>query len=192
MSSSLPSRPDSIRLAHRAQYAIWSHSAQVSIPITMHVLWTLSQSLVSTPWGPLSTSSVSTSRHVVPSTQPIWSPSRRGMLYPSSQVEESLSTVTSRLGKRLSTGHSSAILSQPAPDQTAHGPPQYHTTLTYHHDKKTPTHLLIAGLTTSAYHHARGTLSTQVLLSITLPSCPGEPVPDAGLPSRRRAICISM
>src|SRR5436189_5462610 len=71
-----------------------------------------SQSLVSTPWGPLSTSSVSTSRHVVPRTQPICLPSGRGMLHPSSQVEESPSTVTPRLGKRLSTGHSSAILSQ--------------------------------------------------------------------------------
>src|SRR4051812_1382707 len=38
----------------------------------------------------------------------------------------------------------------------------------------------------------RGTLGTQVLLSITLPSRPGEPVPDAGLPSRHRAISISM
>src|SRR4051812_24802444 len=114
------------------------------------------------------------------------------MLHPSSQVEESLSTVTPRLSKRLSTRHSSAILSQPVPDQTAHGPPQYHTTLAYHHDKKTPTHLLIAGLTTRAYHHARGTLSTQVLLSITLSSRPGEPVPDAGHPSRHRVICISM
>src|SRR4051812_33052602 len=99
------------------------------------------------------------------------------MLHPSSQVEESPSTVTPRLGKSSSTGHSSAILSQPAPDQTAHGPPQYHTTLAYHHDKKTPTHLLIAGLNRRAYHHPRGTLSTQVLLSITLPSRPGSPSP---------------
>src|SRR4051812_27055263 len=105
---------------------------------------------------------MSTSRHVVPSTQPICSPSRREMLHPSSQVEESPSTVTPRLGKRLSTGHRSAILSQSAPDQTAHGPPQYHTTLAYHHDKKTPIHLLITSLTTRGYHHARGTLSMQV------------------------------
>src|SRR5436189_6388043 len=56
-----------------------------------------SQSLVSTPWGPLSTSSVSTSRHVVPSTQPRCSPSRRGKLHPSSHVEESPSTVTLNL-----------------------------------------------------------------------------------------------
>src|SRR3954462_3363976 len=49
--------------------------------------------------GPPSTSSVSTSRHVVPSTQPRCSPSRRGKLYPSSQVEESPSTVTSGLDK---------------------------------------------------------------------------------------------
>src|SRR3954471_14331122 len=131
MSSSPPSRPDSMRLAHKAQHTIRSHSAQVSNSMTMHVLWTLSQSLVSTPWGPLSTSSVSTSRHVVPSTQPICSPSRRGMLHSSSQVEESPSTVTPRLKKSSSTGHSSAILSQPAPDQTAHGPPQYHTTLAH-------------------------------------------------------------
>src|SRR4051812_44249448 len=64
--------------------------------------------------------------------------------------------------------------------------------LAYHHDKKTPIHLLIAGLTTRDYHYARGTLSTQVLLSITLLSRPREPVPDAGLPSRLRVICISM
>src|SRR4051812_15418830 len=99
-------------------------------------------------WGPLSTFSMSTSQHVVPSTQPICSPSRRGMLHPSLQVEESPSTIMPRLGESLSTGHNSAILSQSVPDQTAHGPQHYHTTLAYHHDKKTPTHLLIAGLTT--------------------------------------------
>src|SRR3954462_2709425 len=49
--------------------------------------------------GPPSTSSVSTSRHVVPSTQPRCSPSRQGKLYPSSQVEESPATVTPRLDK---------------------------------------------------------------------------------------------
>src|SRR3954466_15821239 len=60
--------------------------------------------------------------------------------YPSPQVKESPSTVTPRLGKSLSTGHSSTILSQPAPDQTAHGP------LTVSHDasarrsKGAPTH----------------------------------------------------
>src|SRR4051812_20228881 len=63
----------------------------------MHVLQSLSRSLVSTPWGPLSTSSVSTSRHVVPHTQPRCLPSRRGKFHPSSQVEESPSTVTPRL-----------------------------------------------------------------------------------------------
>src|SRR3954466_8948149 len=47
-----------------------------------------SQSLVSTPRGPISTSNVSTSRHVVPRTQPRCSPSRRGKLYPSSLVAE--------------------------------------------------------------------------------------------------------
>ena len=62
-------------------------------------------------------------------------------------------------------GHSNAILSQIGAGPTTPGPPQYHTMLAYHHDKKTPTHLLIAVLTTRAYHHARGTLSTQVLLS---------------------------
>src|SRR3954471_9136717 len=36
---------------------------------------------------------------------------------------------------------------------TAPGPPQYHTTLVYHHDKETPIHLLIAGHTTRAYNH---------------------------------------
>src|SRR4051812_13280852 len=82
-----------------AQYAIRSHPAHVSIPTIMHVLLSLGQSLVSTPWGPLSTSSVSTSRHVVPCTQPICSPSRRGMLHPPSQVEESPSTVTPKLDK---------------------------------------------------------------------------------------------
>src|SRR3954462_12373599 len=97
MSSSPPSRPDSMRLAHKARHTIQSHSAQVSNPITMHIIWTLSQSLVSTPWGPLSTSSVSTSRHAVPRTQPRCSPSRRGKLYPSPQVEKSPSTVTPRL-----------------------------------------------------------------------------------------------
>ena len=122
--------------------------------------------LVSTPWGPLSTSIVSESRHVVPRTQPRCSPSHRGKLRPSSQVE-SPSTITPRLGKSSSTGHSSAILSQTGAGPTAPGPPQYHTKLTYYHDKKMPIHLLIAGLTTRAYHHARGTLSTQVLLSIT-------------------------
>src|SRR5436190_3286410 len=144
MSSSLPSRPDSIWLAHRAQYAIRSHSAQVSNPITMHVLWTLGQSLVSIPWGPLSTSSMSTSRHVVPSTQPICSPSRRGMLHPSSQVEESPSTVTPRLGKTLSTGHSSAILSQPVPGQTAHGPLTVSHDASARHSKRDPTHSHVA------------------------------------------------
>src|SRR3954466_8698559 len=42
---------------------------------------------------------MSTSRHVVPHTQPRCSSSRRGKLYPSSQVEESPSTVTPRLDK---------------------------------------------------------------------------------------------
>src|SRR5438270_11033397 len=104
MSSSLPSRPDSIRLAHRAQHATQSHSALVSNLMTLHVLYSLSQSRVSTPWGPLSTSSVSTSRHVVPRTQPICSPSRRGTLHPSSQVEESPPTVTPRLAETRPQG----------------------------------------------------------------------------------------
>src|SRR3954469_6007019 len=121
MSSSLPSRPNSIRLAHRAQYAIRSHSAQVSNPITMHVLQTLSQSLVSTPWGPLSTSSMSTSRHVVPRTQPICSPSRRGILHPSSQVEESPSTVTPRLAETHPQGTTCLSKSTGARPDT-HGP----------------------------------------------------------------------
>src|SRR4051812_7091219 len=38
MSSSLPSRLESIRLTHRAQHATQSHPAQVSNPMTMHVL----------------------------------------------------------------------------------------------------------------------------------------------------------
>src|SRR5436190_18237823 len=59
--------------------------------------------------GPLSTSSVSTSRHVVPRTQPICSPSRRGKTYPSPQVEESPSTVTPRLAEILPTGHSISL-----------------------------------------------------------------------------------
>src|SRR5437588_7885597 len=58
----------------------------------------------------------------------------------------------------LSTGHSSAILSQSGAGPTAPGPLQYHTTLAYHHDKKTPIHLFITGLTMRAYPHARGTL----------------------------------
>src|SRR3954471_24560621 len=140
MSSSPPSRPDSMRLAHKAQHTIRSHSAQVSNSMTMHVLWTLCQSLVSTPWGPLSTSSVSTSRHVGPSTQPICSPLRRRMLHPSSQVEESPSTITPRLGKSSSTGHSSAILSQPAPDQTAHGPLTVSHDASARHSERAPTH----------------------------------------------------
>src|SRR3954467_9362017 len=134
---------------------------------------------------------VSTSRHVVPRTQPRCSPSHREKLHPSSQVE-SPSTITPRLGKSSSTGHSNAILSQTGAGPTAPRPPQYHTTLAYHHDKETPIHLFTAGLTTRAHNHARDNLSMQVLLSITLPSRPGEPVPDAGLPSRRRVICISM
>src|SRR4051812_30324851 len=191
MSSSPPSRPDSMRLAHKAQHTIRSHSTLVSNPITMHVLWSLSQSLVSTPWGPLSTSSVSTSQHVVPRTQPRCShyAERNSILRRSRRV-----TVYHHAQTRQCSpaGHSNALLSQTDAGHTAPEPPQYHTTLAYHHDKKTPIHLLIAGHTTRAYHHARGTLSTQVILSITLPSRPGEPVPDAGHPSRRRAICISM
>src|SRR4051812_2506268 len=58
------------------------------------------------------------------------------------------------------SGYCTAIMSQSVPDQTVPGPPQYHTTLAYHHDKEIPIHLLIAGHTTKAYHHARGTLST--------------------------------
>src|SRR3954465_9447996 len=84
MSCSQSSRPDSIRLTHRAQHATQSHTAQVSNPMTMYVLSSQSQSLVSTPWGPLSTSSVSTSRHVVPRTQPKCSPANRGILPPPS------------------------------------------------------------------------------------------------------------
>src|SRR3954463_4992319 len=99
--------------------------------------------MVSTPWGLLSTSSVSTSRRVVPRTQPICSPSRRGMLHHSSQVEESLSTVTPRLGKRSSTGHSSAILSQPVPDQTVHGPLTVSHDASTRHSKRAPTHLRV-------------------------------------------------
>src|SRR3954471_19980891 len=140
MSSSPPSRPDSMRLAHKAQHTIRSHSAQVSNSMTMHVLWTLSQSLVSTPWGPLSTSSVSTSRHVVPRTQPRCSPSRRGKLYPSSQVEESPFTATPRLDKlalRILHCHN---------ESTGAGPDRpwastVSRTLAYHHDKKMPIHL---------------------------------------------------
>src|SRR5438270_17262 len=134
---------------------------------------------------------MSTSQHMVPRTQPRCSPSRRGKPIPHHRSK------SHRLPSRPDStcppsGYCTAIMSQSAPDQTVPGPPQYHTTLAYHHDKKTPTHLLIACLTTRAYHHARGTLGTQVLLSITLPSRPGEPVPDADHPSRRRVICISM
>src|SRR5436189_1717389 len=131
MSSSLPSRPDSMRLAHKAQHTIRSHSAQVSNPITMHVLWTLSQSLVSTPWGPLSTSSVPTSRHVVPRTQPICSPSRRGKTYPSPQVKESPSTVTPRLAEILPTGHSISLYVNRRRTRQPVGLSQYHTTLAH-------------------------------------------------------------
>src|SRR5436189_4797949 len=124
------------------------------------------------------------SRHVVPRTQPRCSPSRRGKPIPRRRSKSH--RLPSRPDSTCSpSGYCTAIISQPAPDQTVPGPPQYHTTLTYHHDKEMPIHLLIAGLTTRAYHHARGTLSTQVLLSITLLSRPREPVLDAGLPSRR-------
>src|SRR5436190_7705414 len=62
------------------------------------------------------------------------------MLYPSSQVEESPSTVTPRLGKSSSRGHSSAILSQPAPEQTAHGPLTVSHDASACHSKRAPTH----------------------------------------------------
>src|SRR3954464_7972755 len=62
------------------------------------------------------------------------------MLHPSSQVEESPSTVTLRLGKSSSTGHCSAILSQPAPDQTAHGPLTVSHDASARHSKRAPTH----------------------------------------------------
>src|SRR5204863_2434058 len=59
---------------------------------------------------------------------------------PSSQVEETPSTVTPRLGKSSSTGHSSAILSQLAPDQTAHGPLTVSHDDSARHSKRAPTH----------------------------------------------------
>src|SRR3954466_10706815 len=62
------------------------------------------------------------------------------MLHPSSQVEESPSTVTPRLGKSSSTGHSSAILSQPAPDQSAHRPLTVSHDASACHSKRAPTH----------------------------------------------------
>src|SRR4051812_24481534 len=120
---------------------------------------------------------MSMSRHVVPSTHPRCSPSRRGKLYPSSQVKESPSTVTPRSRQSSPSGYCNAIMSQPAPDQTAPGPLTVSHDATYHHDKKTPIHLFIAGHTTRAYHHGRGILRTQVILSITLPSRPGETRP---------------
>src|SRR3954465_10600731 len=189
MSSSPLSRPDSMRLAHKAQHTIRSHSAQVSNPITMHVLFNVSQSLVSTPWGPLSTSSVSTSRHVVPRTQPICSPSRRGMLHPPSQIEKSPSTVTPRLGKSLSTGHSNTILSQPAPDQTAHEPLTVSHDANARHSKRVPTHPRVR-VHYGSVPSRRGTSSAGHTPQAT-PSCRGTR-PTSQVEESTSCVCIPM
>src|SRR3954471_4693420 len=76
-----------------------------------------------------------------------------------------------------------AILSQSGAGPTAPGPLQYHTTLAYHHDKKTPIRLLIVGLTTRAYHHARGTLRHRSYSPLLYHHAQGSPSPSAGHPS---------
>src|SRR3954468_887829 len=125
--------------------------------MTLHVLYSLSQSLVYTPWGPLSTSSVSTSRHVVPRTQPICSPSRRGMLHPPPQVEESPSTVTPRLVRPAHRAQH-ASLSQPAPDQIAHGPLTVSHDASARHSKRAPIHSHVARALWECRPTRRGTL----------------------------------
>src|SRR3954463_9997815 len=111
--------------------------------MTIHVLQPnlrhFSKSQVNTV-GPLSTSSMSMSRHLVPSTQPRCSPSRRGKLYPSSQVKESPSTITPRSQQCSPSGYCDAIMSQPAPDQTASGPLTVSHDASIHHYKRASMH----------------------------------------------------
>src|SRR4051812_3941460 len=96
-------------------------------------------STVSTSWGPLSTSIVSTSRHVVPSTQTRCSPSCRGKLYPSPQVEESPSTVTPRLDMlalRILHCHDESIGARPDRPWASHSITR--------HFRRAPTHPRVA------------------------------------------------
>src|SRR3954463_16472237 len=115
--------------------------------MTIHVLQPnlrhFSKSQVNTV-GPLSTSSMSMSRHVVPRTQPRCSPSRRGKLYPSPQVEESPSTVTPRSRQMPPARHNTALLSQSAPDQTAHGPLTVSHDASIRHSKRASIHPHVA------------------------------------------------
>src|SRR4051812_44888417 len=82
--------------------------------------------------------------------------SRWGALHPPSQSKSHrLPSRPDSIMLAHRTHH--AILSQSGAGPTVPGPLQYHMTLAYHHDKKTPIHVLIAALTTRAYYYARGT-----------------------------------